>query len=165
VGNTNGIILFPGSAGNLIRKNFVMGNPGVEASVDHASPTSGFDVQNLATVGANTFQANVCLTAVNAPCPASAPSLSANPNPIPVTGAGTLGMTTINWMAPGAETIEVRVSRPDGPLLVRFASRGSAQTGLWVADGTTFYLQDVSGGKPLTAENTLATIVVRLQRR
>jgi hypothetical protein len=28
----------------------------------------------------------------------------------------------------------------------------------------TFYLQDVTGGKPLTASNTLATLVVRLQR-
>ena len=45
------------------------------------------------------------------------------------------------------------------------SSRGSAQTGLWVTDGMTFYLQDVSGGKSLTAENTLATVVVRLQRR
>jgi hypothetical protein len=33
-----------------------------------------------------------------------------------------------------------------------------------VTDGTTFYLQDVSGGKPLTANNTLATVVVHLQR-
>jgi len=28
-----------------------------------------------------------------------------------------------------------------------------------------FYLQDATGGKPLTDENTLATVVVRLQRR
>jgi hypothetical protein len=34
-----------------------------------------------------------------------------------------------------------------------------------VPDGMTFYLQDISGGKPLTAENTLATVVLRLQRR
>jgi hypothetical protein len=143
-----------------------MGNPGVEASVDHASATSGFDVQNLATVGANTFQANVCLTSVNAPCPASTPpSLTASPNPIPVTGAANLGTTTISWMALSAEAVEVRVGSPDGGLLASGSNRGSAQTGLWVTDGTTFYLQDVSGGKPLNAENTLATVVVRLQRK
>ena len=39
---------------------------------------------------------------------------------------------------------------------------GSAQTGAWVTDGMTFYLQDVTGGKPLTANNTLATLVVHL---
>jgi hypothetical protein len=29
----------------------------------------------------------------------------------------------------------------------------------------TFYLQDVTGGKPLTADNTLATTVVHLQQK
>jgi hypothetical protein len=68
-------------------------------------------------------------------------------------------------MAPGAEAVQVRVNSPDGELLASGSSRGSAQTGLWVADGTIFYLQDVSDDKPLTAENTLATVVVRLQRK
>jgi hypothetical protein len=162
----NGIILFPGSAGNLLRNNFIMGNPGVEASIDHASATSGFDVLNLATPGANTFQANVCLTSVNAPCPAfTPPSLTASPNPIPVTASAAFGMTTISWMAPSAQIVEVRVNSPDGQLFARGGGRGSAQTSVWVADGLTFYLQDVSGGRPLTAENTLATVVVRLQRK
>jgi hypothetical protein len=142
-----------------------MGNPGVEASVDHASATSGFDIQNLATAGANTFEANICLTSVNAPCPAATPpSLTASPNPVPVTGAD-LGATTISWMASSAEAVEVRIGSPDGTLFVSGGSRGSAKTGPWVADGMTFYLQDVSGGKPLNAENTLATVVVRLQKR
>jgi len=143
-----------------------MGNPGVEASVDHPSATSGFDVRNLATVGANTFQANVCLTSVNAPCPApAAPFLTASPNPIPVTGGANFGVTTISWIAPGAPAVQVRVNSPDGGLLASGGERGSVQTGLWVADGTIFYLQDVSDGKPLTADNTLASVVVRLQRK
>src|SRR5262249_7107063 len=151
--------LFAGAAGNILRKNFIMGNPGVEASVDHPSATSGFDIRNLATVGANTFQANVCLTSVNAPCPASTPpSLTASPNPIPVTGGANFGVTTISWIAPGAASVQVRVNSPDGGF-VSGSERGSSQTGLWVADGTTFYLQDVSDGKPLTAENTLASVV------
>jgi hypothetical protein len=74
-------------------------------------------------------------------------------------------MTTISWIAPGAEAVEVRINSPDGPVLASGSGRGSAQTGLWVADGMTFYLQDVSSGKPLNAENTLATVVVRLSRR
>jgi hypothetical protein len=76
-----------------------------------------------------------------------------------------LGITTISWMAPGVETVEVRVNSPDGAMLASGGARGSAKTGLWVADGMTFYLQDVSGGKPLNAENTLSTIAVRLERK
>ena len=137
----------------------------MEASVDHASATAGFDIQNLATPGANDFVGNTCVTSINAPCPSIGSStLTANPNPIPVTGAGVLGMTTISWTAPGVETVEVHIGSPNGPLFAGGGSRGSAQTGLWVPDGMTFYLQDISGGKPLTAENSLATVVVRLQR-
>ena len=141
-----------------------MGNPGVESSVDHTSAPPGFDIQNMATAGANEFVGNICITSVNAPCSSVTPTFTANPNPIPVTGAGVLGMTTISWTAPGVETVEVHIGSTNGPLFAGGGSRGSAQTGLWVPDGMTFYLQDISGGKPLTAENSLATVVVRLQR-
>ena len=165
VGNSNGIYLQPTAVTNIFRRNLVMGNPPIQVAVNNPA-SNGFDIWNLSPAGANTFQANVCLTSVNAPCPASAPpSLSASPNPIPVTGAAVLGMTTISWMAPGAGAVEVRVGSPNGALFAAGGSRGSAQTRLWVPDGMTFYLQDISGGKPLTAENTLATVVVRLQRR
>jgi hypothetical protein len=90
-------------------------------------------------------------------------SLSASPNPIPITG-GALGTTTIRWTAPNVQTIEVRVGNPSGALLTYGGNKGSVTTGAWVTDGVTFYLQDVSGGKPLTAENTLATAVVHLQK-
>jgi len=137
----------------------------VEASVDHPSATSGFDVRNLATPRANDFVGNTCVTSINAPCPSIGPTLTARPNPIPVTGAAVLGMTTISWIALGAEAVEVRIGSPNGTLFVGGSSRGSAQTGPWVPDGMTFYLQDISGGKPLTAENTLAALVVHMQRR
>jgi len=154
-----------GVRGNVIRRNLIVGNPAVQVDLDHTS-TRGVDIRNLADDAANTFQANVCLTSVNAPCPASAPpSMTASPNPIPVTAAAVLSMTTISWMAPGAEAVEVRIGSPNGALFVSGGSRGSAQTGLWVPDGMTFFLQDISGGKPLTEENTLAMVVVRLQRR
>ena len=90
-------------------------------------------------------------------------SLTASPNPIPVMGSA-LGTTTISWNAPNASFIEIHVGSPNGPLFVYEGNNGSAQTGPWVTDGTTFYLQDVTGGKPLTADNTLATLVVHLQR-
>ena len=88
------------------------------------------------------------------PSPVNVVSLTASPNPIPVTGSA-YGITTISWNAPNAANVEVHVSSPNGPLLASGGNQGSAQTGLWVADGTTFYLQDVTGGKPLTASNTL----------
>ena len=115
--------------------------------------------------GANSFGSNICLTSVNAPCPASAPpSITASPNPIPVSGNAILGMTTITWLAPSADAAEIHIDSPNG-VLFDTGKRGTAQTGLWVHDGMVFYLQDVSGGKPLTAENTLATVVVRLERK
>jgi hypothetical protein len=93
----------------------------------------------------------------------NAASLTASPNPIPVTGKAD-GATTISWNAPNAATVEIHIGSPNGPLFVQWGNSGSAQTASWVTDGTTFYLQDVTGGKPLTVDNTLATLVVHLQK-
>jgi parallel beta-helix repeat protein len=164
VGNTNGIILVPGAERNVIRRNVVAGNPAVQVAVDHVS-NSGVDIRNLSGSDTNTFQANVCLTSVNAPCPALGPSLTASPNPILLTGAALYGMTTISWSAPDSQIVDLRIGSPDGKLFATVGNRGSIQTGAWVFDGMTFYLQDVTGGKPLTSENTLATLVVRLQKK
>jgi hypothetical protein len=97
------------------------------------------------------------------PASGNGPSLTASPNPIQVAGAAD-GTTTISWNAPNASSIEIHVGSPNGPLFASGGNRGSAQTGPWVTDGTTFYLQDVTGGKPLSANNTLAMLVVHLQR-
>lgn len=90
-------------------------------------------------------------------------SFTASPNPIPVAEGAFLGMTTISWNAPSATFVEVRVGAPDGALFTDTFHSGSAPTGLWVTDGMTFYLQDVSNNQPLTAANTLATLVVNLK--
>src|SRR6185312_6366488 len=37
------------------------------------------------------------------------PALTAMPNPIPISQAGSLGVTTISWSAPGAAIVEVRI--------------------------------------------------------
>jgi parallel beta-helix repeat protein len=165
VGNTNGLFLTATVQGNIIRRNVIIGNPPVQMGLDHTA-NKGLDIKNLSPPGQNSFTGNVCLTAMNAPCPAPfESSLTASPNPIPVTGAAMRGITTISWIAPGVEAVEVRIGSPNGVLFVGGGSRGSVQTGLWVPDGMTFYLQDISGGKPLTGENTLATVVVRLETR
>ena len=157
-GNTTGVFLAAGTEGNVIRRNVVTGNPAVQVAV--AIPADGVDIRNMSN--ANIFEDNVCLTGLNAPCPALGRSFKASPNPI--TGSAQYGRTTISWYAPDVTEVQVRVGSPNGALFAAGGNRGSAETGVWVADGTTFYLQDISGGKPLNAANTLATVVVRLTR-
>ena len=163
LGNTNGIFLAPGVKGNFFRGNLVIGNPPVQVSLDNTS-SGGLDIKNQADPGANTFEGNVCATSINAPCPSVGPSLTASPNPIPITGNAVVGQTTLNWNAPDATTIEIHIGSPNGTVLTQQGNRGSIQTGTWVSDGLTFYLQDVTGGNPLTSDYTLATLVVHLQR-
>jgi hypothetical protein len=81
-----------------------------------------------------------------------------------VTGNAIAGSTTLSWNAPDAVVVDIRIGSPDGKLVTTWGNRGSLQTGPWVADGMTFYLQDVTSGRPLTADYTLATVVVHLQR-
>jgi hypothetical protein len=127
--------------------------------VNHSS-NNGYDIQSLATPGANAFEGNTCITALNAPCPSTGPSLTANPNPIPVAPGARVGQTTISWSAPDVQLVEIHIGSPDGQLFTYEGNRGSLQTGVWAGEGTTFYLQDVSGGKPRTSDYTLATLVI-----
>jgi hypothetical protein len=162
--NTNGIFIAPGVQGNIFRLNLITGNPALQVALDHPFPgTSGVDILNLAAAGANSFEGNECLTSVGAPCPTAGPSFTANPNPIPLAAGAVDGQTTLTWSAPGADLIEIHVNTLDGPLFTRQGNRGSAQTAVWVSDGMVFYLQDVTGGKPLTPDYTLATVTVHLQ--
>jgi hypothetical protein len=88
-------------------------------------------------------------------------AISASPNPVaPVTGG--YPMTTISWNAPTTNAIEIHVGSPTGSLFASGGSAGSAPTGAWVVEGLTLYLQDVSGGKALTAANTLGTVVLHV---
>jgi SAM-dependent methyltransferase len=76
--------------------------------------------------------------------------ITAEPNPFQPDSQG-LGHTTLSWQAQGVSKVEVRVNAPDGALLTREGpGRHSQLTGQWVRDGTTFYLQNVSKGLPLT---------------
>jgi hypothetical protein len=92
-------------------------------------------------------------------------TLTVVPNPIPATGGATVGTATLTWKAPNAQIIEIHVGSPNGALFTQYGFKGSMTTGAWVKDGMTFYLQDVTGGKPLTPDNTLATAVAHLQQQ
>jgi glucose/arabinose dehydrogenase len=87
-------------------------------------------------------------------------SINAKPNPFTPNSQG-LGQTTITWTSAGTTKVEIHVDAPNGNI---FTGSGpgtfSATTGLWVQNGQTFYLQNVSNGLPLTSANTLATVTV-----
>ena len=71
-GNINGILLFPQTAGNLIRRNLIAGNPPVQVSVTAGTPV-GADILDRSPPGANTFVENHCITydgpTAPPPCP------------------------------------------------------------------------------------------------
>ena len=90
-------------------------------------------------------------------------SISAYPNPIQVDGSG-IGVTTISYTFLEGCPVEIHVGSPNGPLFSTPDKSGKAETGKWVLDGTKFFLQDVSDGRPLTDESTLATVTVRVSK-
>ncbi|MFZ0591283.1 MAG: hypothetical protein WAM39_12420 [Bryobacteraceae bacterium] len=110
-------------------------------------------------IAQNAFVSNI----VTLPVAGSGSSLvtfTASPNPIVAPGVSVVqGQTTLNWnVTSGTSEVEIHIGSPDGPLFVQSGASGSATTGTWVTNGMTFYLQDVSNGKTLSAVNTLATI-------
>jgi glycosyltransferase involved in cell wall biosynthesis len=94
----------------------------------------------------------------------SAGSITADPNPIKTDPSGT-GLTTLSWQADRAAAVEVHVDAPDGPMFSGAGCAGTATTGNWVRPGMVFYLQDVTGGLPLSAANTLDSVTIRAQSR
>jgi len=89
-------------------------------------------------------------------------SITAEPNPIKVCDGSGTGITKLTWTSVGPGVVEMHVSSPNGDLLARTGANGTATTAKWVTNGMIFYLQDVSGGKSLTPENTLATFTAKV---
>jgi parallel beta-helix repeat protein len=67
-GNTQGIVVMAGARATVVRENVVVGNPPIQVTNTHPD-LRGLDIVNLAPMGETTFERNVCLSAVNAPCP------------------------------------------------------------------------------------------------
>jgi Periplasmic copper-binding protein (NosD) len=71
-GNINGMIIFPTTSGNVIRRNIIAGNPAVQVSVTAGTPV-GVDIRDASPPGANRFIENLCVTyegaTVPRPCP------------------------------------------------------------------------------------------------
>ena len=93
--------------------------------------------------------------------PQATGSISASPNPIQVCDGTGLGVTTLSWSVTNVSSVQVRINAPNGTLFASSGPSGGQQTtGKWVTNGMVFYLQNVSGGLPLTSANTLATVTV-----
>jgi 2-polyprenyl-3-methyl-5-hydroxy-6-metoxy-1,4-benzoquinol methylase len=90
--------------------------------------------------------------------------IAAEPNPFCADSQGQ-GRTTVSWMTYATSKVEIHLDAPEGPLFAR-SGPGifSQETGQWVRDGTTLYLQNVSRGLPLTDENTIAIVTLRRQQ-
>jgi hypothetical protein len=73
-----------------------------------------------------------------------------------------IAVAELYWKVPDGFSVEVHVSAPDGQLLAASEGPGQARTEKWVTNGMRFFLQDVRGGKPLTAENTLGSVTVEV---
>jgi len=87
-------------------------------------------------------------------------SIIADPNPFTPNAQG-LGQTTLTWTSAGTNEVEVHVNSPNGNRIARTgAGTFSTNTGQWVRNGMTFYLQNVSNGLPLTSANTIGTVGV-----
>ena len=87
--------------------------------------------------------------------------IAAEPNPFRADSQGT-GRTTVSWMTYAASRVEVHLDAPDGLLFARSGPGIFSQTtGPWARDGTRLYLQNVSGGLPLTPENTIGIVTLR----
>lgn len=128
-----------------------------------ASPGVSQTTHSLAA-DADNNKVYVAVTGVGIEVWRNGASITAIPNPIPVTGFGD-GAALITWVAPNASVVEVHIGGPTGPLFAISGNRGSEMTGTWVADGTAFYLQDVSGGATASASNTIATTVAHIARQ
>ena len=96
--------------------------------------------------------------------PAARGTLRSSPDPAAESARHPgLGVTTLIWAFSGTDAVELHVGTPDGPLLSRATEDGEQATGEWVEDGMLFYLQNGAAGLPLTLDNTLDAIRVRVR--
>ena len=96
---------------------------------------------------------------MNAPV-APQQGFSASPNTLTLAAGQVTGQVTLSWSAPSnVRVVQIRVGSPTGPAMTGIeAPVGSVQTGDWVTDGMTFYLQDASDGNSLGAARTIGSV-------
>jgi len=79
-GNVTGIRIVAAAVRNVFRGNVIAGNPPILVS-NNAPENSpfGFDILNLSALDANTFENNLCITSMNAPCASRKPTADVIP--------------------------------------------------------------------------------------
>ena len=126
------------------------------AAADGASGDATY--QQLAARLANELRAR-------AAAPTVVTSLRAEPEHIIDSDGSGLGVTELVWTISPPRQCEIHLLAPDGKLFAVASSSGRSKTEKWVRDGMKFFLQDVSGGRALTPENTLGEVTVRVSAR
>ncbi len=93
---------------------------------------------------------------------ASVGTIEARPNPIvdcdPVGGV----TAALHWTSCRAETLEVRMGSPDGPVFSRSGPSGEGATKDWAVDGMTFFLQDATAGRAPSLASSLDVVRLRV---
>ncbi len=134
--------------------------PGPETTIRDSHGTPTFVVFPLtASSGGNAQPAAALPPAMVS----NTPQLIATPAVLVSTG--TTGRVTLTWQVPSNMLVEIHVGAPNGKLFASSLGPGQEQTGFWVMNGMQFFLQNVTGSKPLTAENTLAHVTVEVRPR
>jgi len=88
-------------------------------------------------------------------------TITANPNPVQLTGGSNTGVTTLFWSSAETSSVEVHGDSPSGSLVAASGPGDfSFVTGNWVQEGTKLFLQDVSNHQPLTSDFTLDSITL-----
>src|SRR5438105_6743107 len=113
------------------------------------------------TISTPTIATNYIAKFAKRPAVSTAPgttgSISAKPNPFTPNSQG-LGQTTLTWTSAGTTKVEIHVDAPNGNMLTSSGpGTFSATTGVWVQNGQTFYLQNVSIGLPQACTTVTTT--------
>ncbi len=89
-----------------------------------------------------------------APATTGQVTFTASPNPITLAAGTSVGKTTLSWNAPGNNGLQIWVN---GTLFdAGMPASGSADTGNWVSDGTSFTLVNPTSGQTLATVNVAA---------
>ncbi len=133
---------------------FAEARPYFERGIELGDPEAAYGLQQMNALAAKMEARTIPATMVIVPATTVTPDHSG------------LAVVRIEWRVADGTPVELHVESCNGPLLANAAGSGSAETGKWVRDQMKFYLQDVSGGKALSAANTLATATasVKIER-
>ena len=88
-------------------------------------------------------------------------TLTASPNPIQVCDGSGSGKTTLSWsINQPVARFQIHIGSPTAPAVMvdSVQPTGKAETGKWVSDGSTFYLQDVARNQ------TVASVTVKVTK-